>query len=85
MSTGLLLTDEEFWVEQRRFVLRHLRDFGFGRRTMAELVEHEAEHLVNYFKEKVGSWSLFHKIEEKKLAKLINLFFGKMPENDSET
>ncbi|KAF6201395.1 hypothetical protein GE061_005843, partial [Apolygus lucorum] len=52
---GLLLTDEEFWVEQRRFVLRHLRDFGFGRRTMAELVEQEAEHLVNYFKEKVNA------------------------------
>ncbi|BET00075.1 cytochrome P450 [Nesidiocoris tenuis] len=52
---GLLLTDEEFWVEQRRFVLRHLRDFGFGRRTMAELVEHEAEHLVEYFKQKVNA------------------------------
>lgn len=21
-----------FWVEQRRFFLRHMRDFGFGRR-----------------------------------------------------
>ncbi|XP_014246954.1 probable cytochrome P450 303a1 [Cimex lectularius] len=51
---GLLLTDEEFWVEQRRFVLRHLREFGFGRRTMAELVETEAEHLLSVFKENVN-------------------------------
>lgn len=51
---GLLLTDEEFWQEQRRFVLRHLREFGFGRRTMAELVESEAEHLVAVFKERLA-------------------------------
>lgn len=44
--SGLLLTDEEFWVEQRRFVLRHLREFGFGKRTMSELVQDEAEQLV---------------------------------------
>jgi len=50
---GLLLTDEEFWVEQRRFVLRHLREFGFGKRTMAELVQEEAVQLVEDFKEKI--------------------------------
>ncbi|XP_014285899.1 probable cytochrome P450 303a1 [Halyomorpha halys] len=52
---GLLLTDEDFWQEQRRFVLRHLREFGFGRRTMAELVEAESEQLVAGFKKKLGS------------------------------
>lgn len=51
---GLLLTDEEFWVEQRRFVLRHLREFGFGKRTMAELVQEEAVQLVEDFKEKIS-------------------------------
>ena len=50
------MTDEEFWQEQRRFVLRHLREFGFGRRTMAELVEAESEQLVTGFKNKlIGS------------------------------
>lgn len=52
--SGLLLTDEEFWVEQRRFVLRHLREFGFGKRTMAELVQEEAVQLVEVFKEKIA-------------------------------
>lgn len=50
---GLLLTDQEFWQEQRKFVLRHLREFGFGRRTMGGLVEDEASELVKYFKNKV--------------------------------
>ncbi|KAK6627540.1 hypothetical protein RUM44_010018 [Polyplax serrata] len=51
---GLLLTDEEFWHEQRKFVLRHLREFGFGRRTMSGLVEDEASELVKYFKARVA-------------------------------
>ncbi|XP_032684778.1 probable cytochrome P450 304a1 [Odontomachus brunneus] len=29
---GILFTEGEFWREQRRFFLRNIRDFGFGRR-----------------------------------------------------
>nr|CAD7398393.1 unnamed protein product [Timema poppensis] len=50
---GVLLTDAEFWQEQRRFVLRHLREFGFGRRTMGELIEAEAGQMVRMFREKL--------------------------------
>ncbi|XP_033222656.1 uncharacterized protein LOC117176510 [Belonocnema kinseyi] len=47
---GLIVTDGNLWVEQRRFVLRHLREFGFGRTSMATLIEEEAHHLVEHFK-----------------------------------
>ncbi|XP_067003245.1 probable cytochrome P450 303a1 [Anabrus simplex] len=50
---GVLLTDETFWQEQRRFVLRHLRDLGFGRRTMSQLIEEESAELLASFREKV--------------------------------
>lgn len=30
---GLFFIDGPFWKDQRRFSLRHLRDFGFGRRS----------------------------------------------------
>lgn len=43
---GVLLTDEQFWQEQRRFIIRHLREFGFGRRDMGAMVEDEAGDLV---------------------------------------
>lgn len=33
--------------------MRHLREFGFGKRTMSELVQAEAEQLVNMFEEKL--------------------------------
>lgn len=29
---GIFFTESAFWKEQRRFFLRHLRDYGFGRR-----------------------------------------------------
>ena len=30
--SGIFFTEGSYWQEQRRFILRHMRDFGFGRR-----------------------------------------------------
>ncbi|XP_055379657.1 probable cytochrome P450 303a1 [Condylostylus longicornis] len=43
---GILVVDEDFWLEQRRFIVRHLKDFGFSRRNMAEMIQNEAQHLL---------------------------------------
>lgn len=32
MPRGIFFTEGPYWKEQRRFALRHLRDYGFGRR-----------------------------------------------------
>lgn len=32
LLTGIFFTEGKVWHEQRRFFLRHIRDFGFGRR-----------------------------------------------------
>lgn len=45
---GILLVDETFWHEQRRFFLRQLREFGFGKKNMSTLVEEEAQELVHH-------------------------------------
>ncbi|CAG2068500.1 unnamed protein product, partial [Timema podura] len=29
---GIMFTEPDLWIEQKRFMLRHLRDFGFARR-----------------------------------------------------
>lgn len=47
------MTDEEFWQEQKRFVLRHLREFGFGRQTMSSISEDETAELVSTFEQKM--------------------------------
>lgn len=32
LPRGIFFTEGPYWKEQRRFALRHLRDYGFGRR-----------------------------------------------------
>ncbi|KAF4523114.1 hypothetical protein B566_EDAN003128 [Ephemera danica] len=46
-NMGVFFTNGPFWREQRRFTLRHLRDFGFGRRSMVILIHEEARALIN--------------------------------------
>lgn len=49
---GVLAVDGDLWQEQRRFILRNLRDFGFGRRFQElELqINDEIMDLVNMIK-----------------------------------
>lgn len=42
---GFFFTDGPFWVEQRRFSLRNLRDFGFGKRSLEVIILDEVEEL----------------------------------------
>ncbi|XP_033330973.2 putative cytochrome P450 303a1 [Megalopta genalis] len=51
---GLIVVDENLWVEQRRFVLKQLREFGFGRKSMATIIEEEAQWLVQHFKKQIS-------------------------------
>lgn len=52
---GILLTDGDFWVEQRRFLVRHLKEFGFARRGMVEMIQLEAQHLFEDFRDMVDA------------------------------
>lgn len=44
---GVLLTDGELWKEQRKFLIKHLKEFGFGRRGMGNIAKLEAFHMTN--------------------------------------
>ena len=50
---GIASTEGEDWSKQRRFGLKTLRDLGFGRRTVEEIVDIEIEEIVT----KLGSHS----------------------------
>ncbi|KDR22559.1 methyl farnesoate epoxidase-like isoform X2 [Zootermopsis nevadensis] len=43
---GVFFSDGPFWVEQRRFTLRHLRDLGFGKSIMETLISEEIEDVI---------------------------------------
>jgi methyl farnesoate epoxidase/farnesoate epoxidase len=50
-NRGILFSDGvSSWSEQRRFSLRSLRDFGFGKQSMEGLLQHELKQLVETFK-----------------------------------
>lgn len=47
-QTGIFFTEGDIWHDQRRFTLRYLRDFGFGRRF--DSLEKEIEiQIAEYF------------------------------------
>lgn len=50
--TGLFFTEGQLWHEQRRFTLRNLRDFGFGRRHVELELElnDEIKNLIDLIK-----------------------------------
>ncbi|CAL8110152.1 unnamed protein product [Orchesella dallaii] len=47
---GILNTNGAAWEEQRRWVLRKLRDYGFGKTSMEGVIQDEVSEVVEYFK-----------------------------------
>ncbi|CAG7816040.1 unnamed protein product [Allacma fusca] len=47
---GITLASGQEWQEQRRFTFRHLRDFGFGKNYMEELIQEEVDELLGWLK-----------------------------------
>lgn len=62
---GFLTNEGPVWKEQRRFVIKTLRDFGFGRKTMEELIMQDVEDILD---------GLNAKCEEKESFTATNFF-----------
>lgn len=54
---GVLLSDGELWADQKRFVVRHLKEFGFARRGMVDMIQTEAQHMLADFRQIVNKQS----------------------------
>lgn len=55
LMTGLMFVDGDFYREQRRFAVRHLRDLGFGRTSMEDLIHEEIRDLMAEISEQAAS------------------------------
>jgi methyl farnesoate epoxidase / farnesoate epoxidase len=44
---GIMFTEGPFWQEQRRFTLRHLRDLGFGKTSIEDMMLDEVHELLS--------------------------------------
>lgn len=58
LRRGIMFTDGEFWRDQKRFLVRHLKDFGFSKRGMNSLIESQSEMVVTDMKKLVGAGKL---------------------------
>jgi hypothetical protein len=43
------------WKEQHRFVLKHLREFGFGKSAMEEVIKEEFVSLADHLRKQQGT------------------------------
>jgi len=48
---GVIFTGGKYWREQRRFLLKNLRDFGFGKSSMEAIFHDEASKLCKLLSE----------------------------------
>lgn len=62
---GINEASGQTWIEQRRFALKNLRDFGFGRKSMDLIIQEEADMLIQ---------SLLKENREKKEVLIVNTF-----------
>ncbi len=57
-TEGIINAYGQHWREQRRFMLTTLRDFGFGKSSMEDMINEEVEiftgHLAEQMKNKVS-------------------------------
>ena len=65
-------------MEQRRFVIRHLRDFGFGRTSMLTIIEDEALKLVEHFKEMLKNRYNYETADARKMTTINNNNIGQI-------
>ena len=51
---GLVHSEGDEWREQRRFALKHLKDFGFGKSSMEEMIRLEVTDLADHLRSVKG-------------------------------
>ena len=49
MFSGILFNDANAYRNQRRYIHRTLREFGFGKASLEIILQSEAEHIVEHF------------------------------------
>ncbi|KAJ9587374.1 hypothetical protein L9F63_019099 [Diploptera punctata] len=50
---GIFFSDGPYWVDQRRFTLRYLRDLGFGKKSMESQIMDEVEEVIKDMAQKI--------------------------------
>lgn len=81
MNVGIFFREGESWNEQRRFALRYLRDFGFGRRF--DSFEKEIEIQLKQFIDIVKNGPIYEHEKVNKTHEMANIIILEPIESDN--
>ena len=83
MIIGILFGSGQAWVEQRKFAIRNLRDFGFGKTSMEGLIMEEVKEVVDWIKRQNGKpIMLYRRLKLATLNALWAILSGERYEHD---
>ena len=54
-KVGLTISEGKTWTEQRRFSLRRLREFGFGKKSMEDMIHEDVERVLAVLRASEGA------------------------------
>lgn len=46
-TRGIITSELQIWSEQRRFTIKNLRDFGFGKASMEQIIQEEIKEFID--------------------------------------
>lgn len=75
---GVIFNVGKKWQEQRRFMLSTLRDFGFGKSSMEQLISEEIDRFLAYIETKATKGPLVMKVRNYYIyfiCKLLSSFY----------
>ncbi|XP_069187321.1 cytochrome P450 2D15 isoform X2 [Procambarus clarkii] len=75
LYVGIIGSSGERWQEQRRFVLRHLRDLGFGKTSYEPMMVDEVSELMNHIQQQKGKPLHMNKFFNRSV---VNVLWGMM-------
>ena len=85
-NAGIVFTDGHQWTEQRRFAFKTLRDFGFGKKCMEDVILYEVQKLEKVLSEKAknSSTSLSQSLSVSVVNSIWSILTGEtIPHGDS--
>ena len=70
-NLGLVMNDGDFQTKQKNFCMKHLKNFGFGKKDFESVILEQARELVDYLERKEGKVTINNSVFSTSAVNLI--------------
>ena len=70
-NLGLVMNDGDFQTRQKNFCMKHLKNFGFGKKDFESVISEQARELVHYLEKKEGKMMINNSVFSTSAVNLI--------------